>query len=122
MRIRMTGLGTTISSILAAGVVAAAGVLAPGSDTKPAASRTAIVIDASAARDGRELVDPRLGDVAAQLRMPRTSTEALTNVRYFAEQGYRVVVAGPLASHAAEAAGVTATHVSGLSGALAAGG
>jgi hypothetical protein len=118
----MTGLGTTIGSIVAAGVVAAAGVLSPGSDTTPAASRTALVVDASTARDGRELIDPRLKDVDAQLRMPRTSTEALTNVRYFAEQGYRVVVAGPLASEAAGQAGVMASRASGLTGALAAAG
>jgi hypothetical protein len=120
MRIRMTGLGTTIGSLLAAGVVAAGGLLAPDSGGRSEAPRTALVIDAPAARDGRELVDPRLEDVNAVLRLPRTSAEALTNVRYIAEQGYRVVVAGPLASEAATQAGVTASRASGLTGALAA--
>ena len=120
MRIRMTGIGTTIASLLAAGAVAAGGLLAPGSDTSPATGRTALVVDASVARDGRDLVDPRLRDLDAELRLPRTRAEALTNVRYFAAQGYRVVVAGRLAGEAATSAGVTAERAAGVAAAVAA--
>ncbi len=77
-------------------------------------SRTALVIDASRARDGRELVDPRLRDLDAEVRLPRTSEEARTNVRYFDSLGYRVVVAGPAAGAAATAAGVDAVRVGGV--------
>ena len=94
------------------------GVLAGGSDEP--ASRTALVIDASAGRDGRDLVDGRLRDSTAELRLPRSSTEASTDVRYFAAQGYRVIVAGPLATEAARATGVDAVQATSLSGALAA--
>ena len=48
-----------------------------------------------AGRDGRELVDPRLRDVDADVRLPAQRNEARTNVRYFDALGYRVVVAGP---------------------------
>jgi hypothetical protein len=120
MRIRMTGFATTIASLLAAGAVAAGGLLAPGSDTSPATGRTAVLVDAPAGRDGRDLVDPRLRDLHAELRLPRTRTEALTNVRYFAAQGYRVVVAGPLATEAATRAGVAAERVPGVAAAVAA--
>jgi hypothetical protein len=102
----MTGMATTIASLLAAGAVATGGLLAPGSGSE--AAGTALVIDAAAARDGRELVDPRLVEGGVELRLPRTAEEALTNVRYFAAQGYRVVVAGPLATGAAHQAGVHA--------------
>jgi hypothetical protein len=116
----MTGIATTIGSLLAAGAVAAGGLLAPGSDSSSAPGRTAFVVDAPAGRDGRDLVDPRLRDLDAELRLPRTRTEALTNVRYFTAQGYRVVVAGPLASEAAARAGVAAERVSGVAAAAAA--
>jgi hypothetical protein len=43
-------------------------------------------------------------------------------VRYFAAQGYRVVVAGPLAGEAARDAGVPAERTTGVAGALAAAG
>jgi hypothetical protein len=78
------------------------------------------VIDASLARDGRELVDPRLKDVDADVRLPRTAEEARTNVRYFDELDYRVYVAGAQATAAAAEAGVDATPVSGLDQAIAA--
>ena len=78
------------------------------------------MIDAPAARDGRDLVDARLRATDAEIRLPRTSAEARTNVRYFAAQGYRVVVAGSRASAAADATGVDAVQVPDLSGALAA--
>jgi hypothetical protein len=118
MLIRMTGFGSTIGAFLAGAAVAIGGVLAGGSDEP--ASRTALVIDASAGRDGRELVDGRLRAANAAIRLPRSSTEASTDVRYFAAQGYRVIVAGPLAIEAARATGVDAVQAKGLSGALAA--
>lgn len=117
----MTGIGTQIGTLLTAGVVALAGVL--GADSgRPglAAAPTAVVIDASLARDGRELVDPRLKSVDAELRLPRTAAEARTNVRYFAALGYRLVVAGRHADAAADSAGIAAVHAPHLAGALAA--
>jgi hypothetical protein len=117
MLIRMTGLGS-FSALFAAGALAVGGLVGSGS-THPG-SRTALVIDAEAARDGRDLVDPRLRALEAEIRLPRTWAEALTNVRYFEEQRYRVVVAGPLAGAAAEAAGTRAVHGRDLAGALAA--
>jgi hypothetical protein len=114
----MTGLGSTIAALLAGGAVALAGVLAGHSDT--GASRTALVIDAAAGRDGRELIDPRLRDSDAQVRLPRTEAEARTDVRYLAARGYRVVVAGPDSRSAARDAGVPAVTAAGVSGALAA--
>ena len=81
---------------------------------------TALVIDASLARDGRNLVDRRLENVDAEVRLPRNATEAGTNVRYFDELDYRVYVAGAQAIGAAKDTGVEATPVDGLAGALAA--
>ena len=112
-------MATAIASTISDLAVAAGGLLAPGSGS-PEAGGTALVIDAAAARDGRQLVDPRLVESGAELRLPRTASEARTNVRYFAAQGYRVVVAGPLAAEAAHAAGVPAESVTGVAGALAA--
>src|SRR5688500_5819209 len=121
MRIRMTEIGTQITALLAAGALAVGGLVGTESDEPPGpASRTALVIDAAEARDGRVLVDPRLGDVDAEVRLPRTAAEARTNVRYFAKQGYRLVVSGPHAGAAADATGVAATSVPDLTGALAA--
>ena len=117
MLIRMTGFGTITTALLAASM-AAGGVLA--GDTGGPESRTALVIDAASARDGRELVDDRLVAADAEVRLPRTEQEALTNVRYFARHGYGVVVAGPDARAAAEAAGVDVVSAPGLPGALAA--
>jgi hypothetical protein len=119
MLIRMTGLGTQIGALLAAGAVAVGGLLGAGSD-RPA-PRTAIVVDAAMARDGRALLDPRLRAVDADVRVPRTQTEADTDVRYFAAAGYdRVIVAGPRSTAAAHEAGALARRASGLDGALAA--
>jgi hypothetical protein len=118
----MTTLGTPIIALLAA-CAATAGGLAGGADSgEPAdpAPRTALVIDAAEARDGRDLLDPRLEKVDAEVRLPRTRAEAQTNIRYFADQGYRLVVAGPRATEAADATGVAATSVPSLTGALAA--
>jgi hypothetical protein len=102
----MTGFGTGIASALAAAAVAVGGLLGAGSGDESA--RTALVIDASLARDGRDLIDPRLRESSADLRVARTQAEAETDLRYFAAQGYRLVVAGPDSSVAAEAAGLAA--------------
>jgi hypothetical protein len=118
----MTLIGTQIAALAAAGAVAAGGALGADSGDSAPAPRTALVIDAAAARDGRDLVDDRLAAVGAEVRLPRTAEEARTDVRYFDAQGYRVVVAGPRADAAADAAGVPAERVSGLAGALAAAG
>jgi hypothetical protein len=94
--------------------------LARGSDG--AAPRTALVIDAGAGREGRELVDPRLRHADAEVRLPRTPSEARTDLRYFEAQGYRVIVAGPRAQAAARSTGVAAVTAPDLAGALAAAG
>lgn len=112
----MTALGS-FAALLSAGLLTAGGLL--GSDSS-SATKTAVVIDAAAARDGRDLVDARLRAVDAEVRLPRTRREARTNVRYFAAQDYRVVVAGSQARAAAEATGVEAEKAPGLAGALAA--
>jgi hypothetical protein len=115
----MTLLGTQIGALLAAGAVAAGGLLGAGSG-RPA-PRTAVVVDAAIARDGRALVDPRLRALDADVRLPRTQTEASTDVRYFADAGYdRVIVAGPRSTAAAHEAGPAAVTATGLDGALAA--
>jgi hypothetical protein len=117
----MTEMGTQIAALIAALAVAAGGLLgsASGGEASPA-TRSALVIDAAAARDGRDLVDARLAGVDAEVRLPRTAAEARTDLRYFAAQDYDVVVAGPKASEAATATGVPAERVAGLTGALAA--
>src|SRR5688500_20121941 len=116
MFIRMPPIGTHITAVLTAGAVAAGSVFAATGDepTKP----TALVIDAALARDGRDLVDSRLEAVDAEVRLPRDGEEARTNVRYFDDLGYRVYVAGARATAAADEAGVDATPVAGLDGAL----
>jgi hypothetical protein len=117
----MTGIGSQLATFLAAAAVAAGGALgADSGDPAGAPQRTALVIDAAAGRDGRDLVDSRLRELDAEVRLPRTPAEARTDVRYFAAQGYRVVVAGPDAGAAARATGVAAERASGLPGALAA--
>ena len=98
----MTGLAATLTSALVAGVVAAGGLLSGGTG----GTRTAVVIDAGLARDGRELVAPHLRRLDTELRIPRTEAEAETDLRYFAKQGYRVVAVGPESRAAAVAAGV----------------
>jgi hypothetical protein len=121
----MTYRGTSIRAILAAlftaGALAAGAVLgaqaATGDDSAPPA---ALVIDSSLASHGRQLVDPRLDGLDAEVRLPRDRDEARTNVRYFDSLGYRVYVAGPRAAAAAAQTGVEATDVDGLGGALAA--
>ena len=113
----MTDIGTQLTALIAVVGVAAGGLLGTDSGEQPAA-RTALIVDAAAARDGRDLVDSRLEGVDADVRLPRNSTEARTNVLYFDSLGYRVVVAGPTASAAADAAHVDAVHAADLTGAL----
>jgi hypothetical protein len=121
----MTGIGTQIGALLAAGAMAVGGLVGSASGRSAQSTATgsppkALVIDAAAARDGRALVDPRLRGVDADVRLPRTADEARTDVRYFAAQGRPVIVAGPQASAAARTIGVTATSAPDLAGALAA--
>ena len=110
----MTGLIGTITALTAAAAVALSGAASGHTGTQG----TALVIDAAAAQDGRELIDPRLLDVDAEVRLPRDSREARTNVRYFDELGYRVVVLGDRSEAAADATGVDAVHAADLSRAL----
>jgi hypothetical protein len=114
----MTGIGTQIVAFIGAAAVAAGGLLGAGGGSDQEA-RTALVVDAALARDGRELVDARLRDAADELRVPRTAAEARTDVRYLAAQDYEIVVAGPKATEAATATGIAAERAAGLSGALA---
>lgn len=119
----MMDFGTHITAVIAAVVVAAGGLVgATSSDSSGSSPKTAIVIDAAAARDGRDLVDPRLEDADAEVRLPRTAAEARTDVRYMAELGKRMVVAGPQATAAADSTGVAAVKTRGLTSALAAAG
>ena len=81
----------------------------------PASSRTALVVDAAEARDGRELVNPRLRGIDADVRLPRTDLEARTTFRYFDSLGYRIVVVGANSRAAAEATHVSTLPAAGLS-------
>jgi hypothetical protein len=114
IRTRIAALTAAVAA-LAAGTALYAGGAGASSEALP---RPALVIDAAAARDGRELVDPRLIDVDADVRLPRTAAEARTNVRYFAELGRRIVVVGPRATAAAGATGVSAASAGDLASAL----
>jgi hypothetical protein len=117
----MMDIGTPITAVIAAVALAAGGVVGASSgDGSGVPPRTALVIDAVAARDGRDLVDSRLEAADADVRLPRTAAEARTNLRYLAELGRRVVVAGPKAIAAAEETGVAAAKARDLSDALAA--
>jgi hypothetical protein len=113
----MTGIGSQITALIGAAAVAAGGLLGAGSDSDRQ-PRTALVVDAALARDGRELVDARLRNSTAELRVPRNPAEARTDVRYLSAGGYRLVVAGPQAS--AAAAGTRAERASTVAGAVAA--
>ena len=118
MLIRMTGFGTTTAALLATLAAAAGGALGSDPDGAAAGPGAALVIDAAAGRDGRELVDERIRGVDAEVRLPRSAAEARTNVRYFAELGYGVIVSGPRSSAAARATGVPAERANGLVEAL----
>jgi hypothetical protein len=113
----MTGLGTQIVALIGAAAVAAGGLLGGGSGADEQA-RTALVVDAALARDGRDLVDARLRDAADELRVARNAAEARMDVRYLAASGLRIVVAGPQAR--AAAAGMRAARASTVAGAVAA--
>jgi hypothetical protein len=117
----MTSIASALASLAAAGALAASSVFGAGVPAHHPPQRTALVIDAAAARDGRALVNPRLRTVAADVRLPRTADEARTDVRYFAAQGYeRVIVAGPRSTAAAHDAHVAALAAGDLPAALAA--
>ena len=120
MHIRMTLTRGQIAALLATGALAASAIVGGAAAATGPDVRTAVVIDASAARDGRDLVHPSLRSLDAEVRLPRNATEAETDVRYFAEQGYLIVVAGPASSAAATTTGVPAEHTADLQGALAA--
>lgn len=115
----MTASGALVAAIVAAAAVTG-GLLgddSPGqSDSR---SRPALVIDAVLARDGRDLVDPRLRQADAEIRLPRTPAEALTDVRYFAAQDRHLVVAGPRSRAATKAAALPAVRASSIAEALA---
>ena len=81
MLIRMTGIATTLSVLVAAGAVTGGGFALADSPEPSSPAPTALVIDAELAAQGRELVDPRLREVDAEVRLPRTPAEARTNVR-----------------------------------------
>jgi hypothetical protein len=104
----MTSLTTTIASALVAGVAAASGVFGGAANDGP---RKALVIDAALARDGRDLIDPRLRALDAELRVARTQAEAETDLRYLAARGYRLEAAGPASTAAARATGLQATSL-----------
>jgi hypothetical protein len=117
----MTGFASTLGGLLATGVVAAGTLFGGGSDTPSTAeSRTAIVIDASLASHGRDLVDDRLEGLDAEVRLPRDRFEAATDVRYLDRLGYTVVVAGELSTRAAEDAGEPAVYAGSVRTAVAA--
>jgi hypothetical protein len=115
----MTEMGTSIAALIAALAVAAAGLLGSASGSGVSAD-TALVIQAATARDGRDLVDDRLDEVDAEVRLPRTAEEARTNLRYLSAQGHDIVVAGPQVVAAARATGVPVERSAGLSEAVAA--
>jgi len=83
MLIRMMRIGTHIAAVIVAGAVATGVAFGAESADGDGAPRAALVVDASLARDGRDLVDSRLEDVDAEVRLPRDADEARTNVRYF---------------------------------------
>jgi hypothetical protein len=119
----MMEFGTQLTALVTATAVAAGGVAGVTSgDGAGSTSPTALVIDAEAAKDGRDLVDDRLQAADAEVRLPRTAAEARTNVLYLAELGKRVVVAGPHATAAANSTGVAAVKSRNIESALAAAG
>jgi hypothetical protein len=124
LRSQITGLAAAgavaTGGLLAGGAALAWGLIESGSGPTPLGPPNALIVDAAAGREGRELVDPRPRTADAEVRLPRTAAEARTNVRYFDAQGYRVVVAGPKAREAAASAGVPAVTASGVRDAIAA--
>jgi hypothetical protein len=114
----MTRIATHIAAVLTAGALAAGAVFGAEASTGKDAQPTALVIDSSLVGHGRQLVDPRLDDVDAAVRLPRNAEEARTNVRYFDALDYRVYVAGAQATAAVEQTGADATEFDGLEAAL----
>jgi hypothetical protein len=101
--------GLVVAALIgAAGLwaLALASASSPSRSGPAAASRVAVVVDA-AGRPRAALARARvIGGRDSAVRVPRTAAEADADVRYFAALGYgRVVVAGSLASEAAQAAG-----------------
>jgi hypothetical protein len=93
-----SGLGTSIAALLAVGAGAVGSGVSETTATPDAGGHqaaTALVVDAALARDGRDLIAPRLRSAAAELRIPRTPAEALMDVRYLDALGYRVIAVGP---------------------------
>lgn len=115
----MTDFATQIATLLAAGALTAGGLLG-GTPDGEGPARPALVVDAALARDGRDLVDPRLEAAGTELRVPRSAAEARTNVRYLAAQGRPVVVLGPNAGAAARATGLPVQRAPSVDAALAA--
>jgi hypothetical protein len=117
----MTIFPTTAGAFLAAGALALGGLLGAGSDGRagPRQAPLGLVIDAAAARHGRDLLDPRLEIAGADLRIPRSAREARTDVRYLAATGDTgLVVVGPRSATAAREAGIPARHAADVTQAL----
>jgi hypothetical protein len=105
----MTMLMTSAGALAAAGALALGGLVGSGSDGRVGAHEphAGLVIDAPAARHGRDLLDPRLRVVAADVRVPRSAQEARTDARYLAAAGDDILVAvGPRAAEAAADTGL----------------
>ena len=58
MHIRMTDIGTQLTALVAVLGLGAGGLLGADAGGRAPPAPTALVIDAAAGRDGRELVDP----------------------------------------------------------------
>jgi hypothetical protein len=105
----MTVLMTSAGALVAAGALALGGLFGAGS-AGPAGAyepRLGLIIDAPAARHGRDLLDPRLRAVAADVRVPRSAQEARIDARYLAAAGDDILVAvGPRAAEAAADTGL----------------
>jgi hypothetical protein len=117
----MTLLTTTAGSLLAAGALALGGLLGAGSDGRADQRQASLglVIDAAAARHGRDLLDPRLRSAGADVRLPRTAQEARTDLRYLVASGdAALVVVGPRAAAAARETGIRARRAADVAHAL----
>ena len=108
-------------ALLAAALTAVAALVALAIASAPSSTgaaaradrRIALVVDAGARPDAAlasagaaAARTERAGAATVAVRLPRTPTEAASDVRYFAAQGFDTVVAvGPLARRAARAPG-----------------
>jgi basic membrane lipoprotein Med (substrate-binding protein (PBP1-ABC) superfamily) len=103
--VRADRVAAALLVVALAGVAALALAAAPGPRARPGALRTALVVDAggrphAALERARAAAGPGVA-----VRVPRSGAEAAADVRYFAAQRYRSVVAvGPVAGRAARAA------------------